>query len=75
MRCAEVTYLTEKLGRPPIVLLDDVFAELDDTRSSALIALISDFDQIILTSSRRSPLPAEDVGVIELRGGGVWYVS
>jgi DNA replication and repair protein RecF len=58
LTCAEVSLIREKAGYYPIVLLDDVFAELDEARSRALTALISGFDQIVLTSSRPTP-PAE----------------
>jgi DNA replication and repair protein RecF len=73
LRCAEAGAIEDKLGKAPIVLLDDVFAELDDSRGRALIALISRFDQIILTASRHSPLEAEDVHRIYVEEGRVTY--
>jgi len=73
LRCAEAGAIEEKLGKAPIVLLDDVFAELDDARAGALISLISGFDQIVLTSSRRSPLGDEKVHRIHVEDGGVTY--
>jgi DNA replication and repair protein RecF len=73
LRCAEAGAIEEGLGKAPIVLLDDVFAELDDARSEALISLISGFDQIILTSSRQSPLGDEEVHRIRVKDGRVTY--
>ena len=73
LRCAEAGIIEEMMGKPPIVLLDDVFAELDDARSAALISLISGFDQILLTSSRRSPLGTEKVHRIDVKDGRVTY--
>jgi DNA replication and repair protein RecF len=73
LRCAEASAIRERLGKAPIVLLDDVFAELDDARGAALISLISGFDQIVLTSSRESPLGAEKVHRIHLKDGRVTY--
>jgi DNA replication and repair protein RecF len=71
LRCAEVTAMKAKTGRYPIVLLDDVFAELDDGRTKALTALISDYDQIILTSSRPAPERADDLWSISIANGRV----
>lgn len=73
LRCAEAGAIEERLGKAPIMLLDDVFAELDDARSAALISLISEFDQIILTSSRQSPLGDEKVHRIYVKEGRVTY--
>ena len=71
LRCAEVTAMKAKTGRYPIVLLDDVFAELDDTRTSALTALISEYDQIVLTSSRPAPAEADNLRIISIADGRV----
>jgi DNA replication and repair protein RecF len=71
LRCAEVTALKRKTGRYPIVLLDDVFAELDDMRTKALTALISDYDQIILTSSRRAAGQGGDIRYMKVEDGRV----
>jgi len=62
-------------GRMPIVLLDDVFAELDNERASALRALISKFDQIILTSARPVEIDSESLHVIEISEGRVTSVG
>jgi len=71
LRCAEAQAMKAVTGRMPIVLLDDVFAELDEERATALRALISDFDQIILTSSRAVGVDKEDINVIEVAGGRI----
>jgi DNA replication and repair protein RecF len=71
LRCAEVTAIERKTGRFPIVLLDDVFAELDDARTQALTALITGYDQIILASSRRPPRGAGEVTLIKVENGRV----
>jgi DNA replication and repair protein RecF len=73
LRCAEAAAIEERLQKAPIVLLDDIFAELDDSRAAALISLISGFDQIVLTSSRQSPLGAEKVHRIYVREARVTY--
>ncbi|MEY4417699.1 MAG: hypothetical protein RIQ88_137 [Actinomycetota bacterium] len=43
----------------PILILDDVFAELDIVRRSRLVELISDFEQVIITAAVREDVPTE----------------
>jgi len=45
---------TEVLGTPPVLLLDDVFSELDDRRATALAAALPGGQTLITTAS---PLP------------------
>lgn len=73
LRCAEVSLIRAKAGYYPIVLLDDVFAELDEARSRALTSLISNFDQILLTSSRGAPLAEGDIEEIIVAEGRITY--
>jgi DNA replication and repair protein RecF len=71
LRCSEVSGMKQKTGRYPIVLLDDVFAELDEHRSRALTALISGFDQILLSSSRPAPKAEGDIHLITIVDGRI----
>ncbi len=71
LKCAEADTLIERARRSPILLLDDVFAELDERRSQALSALISKFDQIILTSSRGPQISQDAVNILRVEGGRV----
>lgn len=73
LTCAEVSLIRAKAGYYPIVLLDDVFAELDESRSGALTSLISGFDQIILTSSRRTPPAEGEIEEIMVAEGRITY--
>ncbi|MFZ1948148.1 MAG: DNA replication and repair protein RecF [bacterium] len=73
LRCAEVTVMRETIGYHPVVLLDDVFAELDEGRSRALTALISGFDQIVLTSSRPGPVADGEINRITVAEGRLDY--
>jgi DNA replication and repair protein RecF len=43
----------------PILILDDVFAELDSTRRSRLAALVSDNEQVIITAAVVEDVPSE----------------
>ena len=40
LKIAEIEYLTEKLGNPPVLLLDDVSSELDPTRNTQLFSFL-----------------------------------
>lgn len=73
LTCAEVSLIRAKAGYYPIVLLDDVFAELDEARSRALTSLISNFDQIILTSSRSAPPAEGEIEEIMVAEGRISY--
>ena len=53
--------LRERLGRTPMLLLDDPFAELDVHRSSRILALLAEqsMGQTLLTVPRESDIPPE----------------
>jgi DNA replication and repair protein RecF len=65
LRLVEADTLGERLGRDPIYLLDDVFAELDRERTERVVRLLDEgrSGQVLLTA----PKPAD----IPLRGGGL----
>ena len=46
--------MTEQVGSPPVLLLDDVFSELDPQRSAALLAHLP-AGQVILTTASGLP--------------------
>ncbi|KXO97679.1 DNA replication/repair protein RecF [Tsukamurella pseudospumae] len=46
-------------GSEPVLLLDDVFAELDAKRRTALAAVAADTEQVIVTAAVPEDLPAE----------------
>jgi DNA replication and repair protein RecF len=46
-------------GDDPVLILDDVFAELDDLRRSRLAALVADAEQVLVTAAVPADLPEE----------------
>ena len=58
-KMAEARFLEERSGNQPVLLLDDVFSELDETRTRQLLSLTEGFDQVLLTAARH---PGEEVG-------------
>ncbi|WP_288816371.1 DNA replication/repair protein RecF [uncultured Varibaculum sp.] len=51
--------LLRQVGETPILILDDVFAELDPSRRSALLEFMNRADQVLITATSRKDLPAE----------------
>lgn len=51
LKIAQIRYIEEKSGRKPILLLDDVFSELDSERQKHLCDLISDYQTVITSCS------------------------
>lgn len=46
-----------ELGEPPILILDDVFAELDTHRRDALVAIMKQAEQVFITAAVEQDLP------------------
>jgi len=51
------TGLLSEVGDRPVLLLDDVFSELDDTRRARVAALCEGFDQVIVTAAVDADVP------------------
>ncbi|MBQ3445511.1 DNA replication and repair protein RecF [Candidatus Saccharibacteria bacterium] len=49
LKFVEASLITSKLGKKPIILLDDVFSELDQARRDSLVSNFKD-NQVIITS-------------------------
>jgi DNA replication and repair protein RecF len=49
-------------GDDPVLVLDDVFAELDDSRRDRLGALVADAEQVLVTAAVPADVPASLVG-------------
>ncbi len=50
LKLSELDIITAKTGDEPILLLDDVLAELDDLRQNYLLKSITDATQVVITS-------------------------
>ena len=51
LKLLEKEYVREKTGKPPILLLDDIFSEFDAAHQKALVSLFKDLPQAFLTSA------------------------
>jgi DNA replication and repair protein RecF len=65
---AEAELLTERRGHPPLLLLDDVFSELDTTRRGALLAALPVGGQTVITATHRPGVVDPDL-VLEVTPG------
>ena len=65
---AEAELLTERRGEPPLLLLDDVFSELDTERRGALLAQLPPGGQTVITATHRPGVAEPDL-VIEVTPG------
>ena len=67
LRLAAYQLLRHDLGEDPVLILDDVFAELDSGRRERLAALIGDCEQVLITAAVGADVPQV------LRDSGVTY--
>ena len=69
LKLAQAQVLAGLRAESPLVLLDDCLSELDEHRRAQVLGLVSQFDQILLTTAGPPPLPAE-LGAAQL-----WQVT
>jgi DNA replication and repair protein RecF len=50
LRLAEAQFLLDRSGEHPVLLLDDVLSELDESRRAGVLAAASEFEQVLITS-------------------------
>ena len=70
LRLAGHQQVTEVLESPPVLLLDDVFSELDPERSDALLASLP-AGQVLLTTAGPLPAPARPEALVRIEDGKV----
>jgi DNA replication and repair protein RecF len=51
LKLAEVAWMKEKTGQWPVLLLDEVLAELDIQRRNDLLSRLADSEQSLLTTT------------------------
>ena len=74
LKLSELDMITEKTGDEPILLLDDVLAELDDLRQNYLLKSINPNTQTIITSVDTILFEDEflkDVEIFKIEGGKI----
>ena len=72
LRLAGYQLLRADVATDPVLVLDDVFAELDVGRRTRLAALIADCEQVLITAAVRDDVPPELAGrLYDVRRGAV----
>ncbi len=70
LKLAVYDFLKERKEEPPILLLDEIFAELDITRQDALIASFAELGQLVVTTALKAPGSiAENARIFEVVSG------
>jgi DNA replication and repair protein RecF len=70
LRLAGHQLVTERVGSPPVLLLDDVFSELDQARSEALLQSLPP-GQAVLTTAGHLPPGAPVAAHFKVEGGKI----
>jgi DNA replication and repair protein RecF len=74
LKLAELDYIETETGEQPILLLDDVLSELDAQRRHDLLEAVRDMEQVLLTVTDATSIPAEArarAHIYAIRGGRV----
>lgn len=72
LRLAVASLLREELpSGDPVIILDDVFAELDVRRRNALMAEVARFEQVIVTAAVEEDVPEGEWHRVRIAGGAV----
>ncbi|MFQ5606460.1 MAG: DNA replication/repair protein RecF [Candidatus Zixiibacteriota bacterium] len=72
LKLAVFTFLRHRRGESPLLLLDEVFAELDDGRQRALIDSFGELGQLFLTTALEPPAAmASGALILQVEGGRV----
>jgi DNA replication and repair protein RecF len=56
LKLAAASFLEETMGEQPILLLDDIFAELDRERTRLLFNLLVEYSQLFIATAKESDL-------------------
>lgn len=59
LKLAEVSFIQSKTGVKPLLLLDDIFSELDEENRAQVFDLLENIDQAILTTTDLHHIPGE----------------
>ncbi len=74
LKLAELEIIKDKTGEAPLLLLDDVLAELDNLRQNFLLNIIKDDIQMIITSVDTLAFESDflkNVDILKIQGGRI----
>lgn len=74
LKLAELELIEQIVGEPPLLLLDDVLAELDLTRQNQLLSVIEDRFQTLITTTHLGAFDAkwlDSSQILQVRSGAI----
>ena len=74
LKFSEIPIFEEKTGTKPIILLDDIFSELDKTKKNKLIQYIDNDYQVIITSNDTKDISKKilkDANIFKIQDGKI----
>ena len=74
LKLAEVEWMKERTGEYPVILLDEVMAELDTSRRADLLKYVGEDRQVLFTTTDLtlfSPEFVNDAEIWDVKGGVV----
>lgn len=69
LKIAEILTIEAETGQKPLLLLDDVFSELDSTRQKKLGQLLKEYQSVITTTSSDHVKDLKHIAVYKVEGG------
>ncbi len=69
LKLAEIEYIEHTRGRAPLLLLDDVFSELDQDRQEHLLCSLPEGTQTFITTTTK------DIGVLTKRTKDIIFID
>ena len=67
LKLAEARFLWRQLQAPPLLLLDDIFAEIDAGRTDRLMEMVPEYGQTFITTAKESDLGDYRQGITRFR--------
>lgn len=67
MKLGEVVIYKNEIGEPPVLLLDDVLSELDNTRQTLLLEMTQGFQTLLTCTEYTLPNPAKRIRICDGR--------
>ena len=61
LKFSEVAWMKARTGESPVLLLDEIMAELDPQRREDLLSIVDEVDQAMLTTTDQFMFPADFV--------------
>jgi DNA replication and repair protein RecF len=78
LKLAELQLIEEVVGEPPLLLLDDVLAELDPSRQNQLLDAIQDRFQTLITTTHLGSFDSQWLNssqILSVKAGGISQVA